>query len=348
MEKIINTGLLAYGMSGKVFHAPFLSVHPGFNLYAITERHDKKATIDYPGIKSYSSIDELLDDPIIELVVVNTPNFTHYEYTKKALQKGKHVLVEKPFAPTAAEAIELFDLAKEVNKQVFVYQNRRWDSDYLAVKNVIDSGTLGKIAEVHIRFDRYRNTIGPKSFKEEVLPATGLQYDLGAHLLDQVINLFGKPLSFYKILGKNRKDTKVDDYFHFHLAYPDSLQVFVCSSMLVPDPQAAFMIHGENGSLIKHRADVQEVQLLKGIKPGSDVYGDEPEDLAAMLTLMNPDGSKAQQSIYSEQGNYLALFESVYESLVNNETYPVTPEQVLLQISILEAAAGYHSLNSSL
>lgn len=344
MEKIINTGLLAYGMSGKVFHAPFLALHPGFNLYAVTERNDKKAQLDYGDIISFNSVDELLNDPAIELVVVNTPNFTHYDYTKKALLKGKHVLVEKPFAPTVAEAQELFDLAKEVGKQVFVYQNRRWDSDYLAVKNVVDSGALGKIAEVHIRFDRYRNTIGPKSFKEEVVPATGLQYDLGAHLLDQVINLFGKPLAFYKVLGMNRKDTKVDDYFHFHLQYPDSLQVFVCSSMLVPDPQAAIVIHGENGSLIKHRADVQEVQLLRNMKPDSPGYGEEPAELAAVLTFMEEDGSKRQENIASGKGDYTALFEDLYQALVNNKTYPVSPAQILLQIQILEAEAGYHSI----
>jgi scyllo-inositol 2-dehydrogenase (NADP+) len=344
MEKIINTGMLAYGMSGKVFHAPFLSVHPGFNLYAITERHDKKAQLEYPDIISFNSVDDLLDDPSIELVVVNTPNFTHYDYTKKALLKGKNVLVEKPFAPTAAEAQELFDLAKEVGKQVFVYQNRRWDSDYLAVKEVIDSGKLGKIVELHIRFDRYRNTIGPKTFKEEVVPATGLQYDLGAHLLDQVINLFGKPLSYYKVLGMNRKNTKVDDYFHFHLQYPDSLQVFVCSSLLVPEPQAAMVVHGEKGSVIKPRADVQEVQLLASMKPGAPGYGEEPKELAAVVTLMNEDGSKTQESVESASGDYMALFEDLYQALVNNKTYPVTPEQVLLQISILEAKAGYHSL----
>lgn len=344
MEKIINTGLLAYGMSGKLFHAPFFAVHPGFNLSAVTERNQKKAQVDYPEIKSYDSVDELIDDPNIELIVVNTPNFSHYEYTKKALLKGKHVLVEKPFVPTAAEAQELFDLAKQVNKQIFIYHNRRWDSDCLAVQKVIDSGTLGKLVEVHIRFDRYRNTIGPKSFKEEVVPGTGLQYDLGSHLLDQVISLFGQPLSFYKILGKNRKGTKVDDYFHFHLAYPDSLQVFVCSSMLVTDPQAACVIHGENGSLIKHRADTQEAQLLKGIKPGSPGFGDEPEELAALLTLMNPDGSKKQMHLASEKGSYMLLFEDIYQALVNNQPFAVTEEQVLLQLRILEAEPGFHEL----
>lgn len=343
MEKIINTGLLAYGMSGKLFHAPFLSEHPGFNLSAVTERHEKKAHKDYPEITSYDSIDELLNDPAVELVVVNTPNFSHYDYTRQALLKGKHVLVEKPFAATAEEAQALFELARETGKQVFVYQNRRWDSDYLAVKKVIDSGVLGKLAEVHIRFDRYRNTIGPKTFKEELVPATGLQYDLGAHLLDQVINLFGKPLNFYKILGLNRKDTKVDDYFHFHLEYPDSLQVFVCSSMLVPDPQAAFVVHGEAGSLVKYRADTQEAQLLKDIRPGSEGYGEEPDELAATLTRMNPDGSKKQEQLVSDKGSYMPLFDGVYQGILNNAPFAVTEEQVLTQLRILEAPAGFHS-----
>lgn len=342
MEKIINTGLLAYGMSGKLFHAPFLSVHPGFNLSAVTERNAQKAHKDYPGITSYNSIDELMDDPSIDLIVVNTPNYSHYDYTRQALLKGKHVLVEKPFAATAEEAQALFDLAREVGKQVFVYQNRRWDSDYLAVKQVIDSGVLGKLAEVHIRFDRYRNTIGPKTFKEELVPATGLQYDLGAHLLDQAINLFGKPLNFYKILGLNRQGTKVDDYFHFHLEYPDSLQVFVCSSMLVPDPQAAFVVHGEQGSLVKYRADIQEAQLLKDIRPGSEGYGEEPVELAATLTRMNPDGSKRQEQLVSETGSYMPLFDGVYQGIVNNVPYAVTEEQVLTQLRILEAPAGFH------
>ena len=342
MEKIINTGLLAYGMSGKLFHAPFLSVHPGFNLSAVTERNEQKAPKDYPGITSYNSIDELMDDPAIDLIVVNTPNYSHYDYTRQALLKGKHVLVEKPFAATAEEAQALFDLAREVGKQVFVYQNRRWDSDYLAVKQVIDSGVLGKLAEVHIRFDRYRNTIGPKTFKEELVPATGLQYDLGAHLLDQAINLFGKPLNFYKILGLNRQGTKVDDYFHFHLEYPDSLQVFVCSSMLVPDPQAAFVVHGEQGSLVKYRADIQEAQLLKDIRPGSEGYGEEPVELAATLTRMNPDGSKRQEQLVSETGSYMPLFNGVYQGIVNNVPYAVTEEQVLTQLQILEAPVGFH------
>eukprot|EP01137_Pigoraptor_chileana_P011023 Opistho-2@61269 len=174
MEQIINTGLLAYGMSGKVFHAPFIHAHSGFKLHAIVERSKQLAVNDYPSIISYQSIDALLLDDAIDLVIVNTPNFTHYDYTKQALLAGKHVLVEKPFTATVAQAKEVFALAKSVGKKVLVYQNRRYDSGFNAVKDVINSGKLGKLVEVHFRYDRYRNEISPKFFKEEPYPASGL------------------------------------------------------------------------------------------------------------------------------------------------------------------------------
>ncbi|WP_316837500.1 Gfo/Idh/MocA family oxidoreductase [Pedobacter nutrimenti] len=337
MERVITTGLLAYGMSGKVFHAPFIDAHPGFKLYAVTERHQKQATTDYPGVISYTTIDDLLDDQQIELVVINTPNFTHFDFAKKALQKGKHILVEKPFAATAAEAQELFDLARSVDKKVFVYQNRRWDSDFIAIKKVLEEGTLGKLSEVHFRFDRYRASIGPKTFKEEPIAASGLQYDLGPHLLDQVISIFGKPLHFHKVLGKNRVNTQVDDFFSIHLSYPDSVNVFVHANMLVTDIQPAFVIHGTKGSLIKYRADVQEEQLLKGIKPTEETYGAEEKGKEALLTVLNAEGQKEQVYIPSEKGNYLPLFEAVYDALTKGKPYPVEESQILTQITILES-----------
>jgi scyllo-inositol 2-dehydrogenase (NADP+) len=337
MERVITTGLLAYGMSGKVFHAPFIDAHPGFKLYAVTERHQKQAASDYPGVISYNSVDDLLDDQQIELVVINTPNFTHFDFARKALQKGKHILVEKPFAATAAEAQELFDLARSVGKKVFVYQNRRWDSDFIAIKKVLEEGTLGKLSEVHFRFDRYRASIGPKTFKEEPIAASGLQYDLGPHLLDQVISIFGKPLHFHKVLGKNRVNTQVDDFFSIHLSYPDSVNVFVHANMLVTDIQPAFVIHGTQGSLIKYRADVQEEQLLKGIKPTEEAYGAEEKGKEALLTSLNSEGQKEQVYIPSAKGNYLPLFEAVYNALTTGKPYPVKESQILTQLTILES-----------
>lgn len=335
-NQIITAGLLAYGMSGKVFHAPFLNAHQGFHLKAIAERSTKKAQEDYPNVISYDSVDEILNDHEIDLVVINTPNNLHYEHSKAALQKGKNILVEKPFTATSAQAKELFDLADQVGKQIFFYQNRRWDSDFTSVKKVIESGKLGKLNEMHLRYDRYRNVIGPKAFKEKAIEASGLLYDLGPHLLDQVISLFGKPLSFHKVLGKNRKDTLVDDYFTIQLTYPDSIFVFVTSSMLVVNPQAAFVLHGVNGSFIKQRTDIQEEQLLAGMKLTDEGYGIEAAGKEGLLTTIDVEGNKTEEIIPSETGSYLPLFDAVYQSIVNQTPYPVTRENVLTQLEIIE------------
>ena len=337
MKKEIVTGIMAYGMSGKVFHAPFVNAHPGFKLRAITERNHKKATIDYPGIISYDSIDELIQDEEIELIIINTPNYTHYDYAARSLNAGKHILVEKPFTATSAEAKALFELAERVGKQIFFYQNRRWDSDYTVVREVIDSGRLGKLNEVHFRYDRYRAGIGVKTFKEEPVAASGLMYDLGPHLLDQAISIFGKPETFHKIQGKNRKDTKVDDYFSIHLGYPDSVNVFVHANLLLADPLPAFVVHGAKGSLHKDRADIQEEQLLKGMKLTDDAYGFEADGKEGKLTLVDEEGNKTTQYIPSLRGSYLPLFDAIYQCVVNDIPYPVSQEQIITQLEILES-----------
>ncbi|WP_316769598.1 Gfo/Idh/MocA family oxidoreductase [Pedobacter frigiditerrae] len=337
MNNKINTGLLAYGMSGKVFHAPFVSTHSGFNLKGIVERNRKIAQDDYPEIISYNSVDELINDDSIDLVIINTPNNTHYEYAKQALKAGKHILVEKPFTATTDQAKELFALAKSVGKKALVYQNRRYDSGFNAVKKVIESGKLGKLVEVHFRYDRYRNEISPKAFKEELVEATGLQYDLGPHLLDQTIALFGKPEKFNKILSKNRVNTKVDDYFAIQLTYPNELNVFLTASMLVADIQSAFVVNGMMGSFSKNHADVQEAQLLKGMKPTEEGYGIENPADAGKLTLVTEDGGRTTEFIASEKGNYPAIFEAVYQNIVNDKPYPITEEDILTQLQILQS-----------
>lgn len=337
MEPQINTGLLAYGMSGKVFHAPFIATHPGFNLRGIVERTKKLAQNDYPEITSYSSVDELINDQSIDLVIINTPNNTHYEYGKQALNAGKHILVEKPFTATTAQAKELFALAKSVGKKALVYQNRRYDSGFNATAKVIESGKLGKLVEVHFRYDRYRNEISPKTFKEELVEATGLQYDLGPHLLDQAIALFGKPLKFNKLLSKNRVNTKVDDYFAIQLSYPNELTVFLTASMLVADVRDAFVVNGMMGSFSKNHADVQEAQLLKNMKPTDKGYGVENPTDAGKLTLVTEDGGRSTTTLASEKGNYPAIFEAVYQNIVNDIPYPITEEDILTQLEILES-----------
>ncbi|KAA6340233.1 putative oxidoreductase YhhX [termite gut metagenome] len=336
-KSVINTGLLAYGMSGKIFHAPFLDKHTGFNLYAVSERNTKKAQKDYPYLISYDSADELLNDDAIALVVVNTPNHLHYEHAKSALLKGKHILVEKPFTANTKQAKELFELADKQGKNILFYQNRRWDSDFVSVKEVIDSGKLGKPNEIHIRFDRYKPVISPKTFKETpTLEANGLSYDLGPHLLDQVISLFGRPVSYHKVSGSNRKDTQVDDYFMVQLSYPNDLNVTVTSSLLVVDVQPAFVLHGVEGSFIKHRADVQEEQLLGGMKLNNPAYGIELPSMQGILSVVDKNGYITKETVVSKQGNYLSLFDAVYQTLVHRKAYPITREEILTQLEILE------------
>lgn len=337
MNTVISTGLLAYGMSGKIFQGPFIDGHKGFKLYAVTERHDKNAEKDFPGIISYNNTDDLIADKNIDLIVINTPNNTHYDYAKKSLLAGKHILVEKPFATTSAEAIEIYDLAESLGKKVFVFQSRRWDSDFNSAKSIVDSKKLGKLSEVHFRYDRYKAEIGIKTFKEEPVAAAGLSYDLGPHLLDQAISLFGKPQSFHKIYGKNRQNTKVDDYFSIHMSYPDSLNVFVHANMLIVDIQPSFVLHGTNGSFIKERADIQEEQLLKGIKPNDAGFGIEARGKEGKLTLIDQSGERTQTLVTAEPATYLSIFEAIYQSLVNDQPFPVSKEQVLAQLEILES-----------
>jgi predicted dehydrogenase len=338
MQKPILTGLMAYGMSGRVFHAPFISKHPGFELKAIVERHEKKAALQYPGIISYNNIDDLLNDNEIELVIVNTPNNTHFELAKQALQAGKHVLVEKPVAETTSEVKELYDLGRKVKRQVMVFQNRRWDSDFLSVKKVIESGKLGELIEVHFRFDRYKPVLSPKLFKEtKSLAANGLVYDLGPHLIDQAISLFGRPLSFKKTTATYREGSEVTDYFNYHLSYPYQLNVYLTSCLLIAQPLPSFVIHGTLGSYIKDRCDGQEAQLDSSIWPTDPEYGLEPAGSEGKLVTIGLDGQKNTEYIASNQGNYMQLFESVYYTIRNNALYPITEEHIAWQIELLEA-----------
>ena len=240
MPLLIETGLLAYGTSGRIFHAPFLAAHPRFRLRAVVERHDKQAAGHYPGLLSYDTTEALLADPAVELVVVNTPTATHFALACQALRAGKHVLVEKPVALTSAEALALRALAAEVGRQVFAYQNRRYDADFLAVRRMLASGRLGRVFEATFRFDRYKPALSPKAFKEAAGPGAGLLHDLGPHVLDQVISFWGRPLAARKTLGCYRKGSKVDDYFSFELTYPDDLHVRVAGGLLVADAPPAF------------------------------------------------------------------------------------------------------------
>ncbi|CAM3868527.1 Gfo/Idh/MocA family oxidoreductase [Mucilaginibacter galii] len=338
MSSPIVTGILSFGMSGRIFHAPFVHAHEGFKFKAVLERNQKNAAEYYPDVVSYGSIEDLLNDAEIELVIVNTPNHLHYEQAKQALQAGKHVLVEKPVTANLVQLLELFDIAKAQNKHLLVYQNRRWDSDFLSVKEVIESGRLGDLVEAHFRFDRYKPTLSPKAFKETAgTPASGLVYDLGPHLLDQVISLFGKPLTTHKVIASHREGSEVADYFSYQLTYPHQLTVYVTSSLLVAQPLPSFVLHGTAGSYLKERCDVQEAQLDQNMKPTNPQYGVEPNGSEGQLVLMGLNNEKTIEKVPSHRGNYLNLFDAVYHTIANGALYPITNEHIAWQIELLEA-----------
>jgi scyllo-inositol 2-dehydrogenase (NADP+) len=335
MQTPIITALLAYGMSGKVFHAPFFSTHRGFDLYAVLERNDKKVKNDYPNCISFSIIDDLLNDKNIELVVINTPNNTHFDYAKQALNADKHILIEKPATPTVPEFEEILALAKAKNKKVFIYQNRRYSSDFMALKNVIHSGKLGKIIELHLRFDRFKPEIGLKSFKENPIPASGIWYDLGAHLVDQAISLFGKPESVSGKKLKFRVNTKVDDYAFANIHFPNDVNVFITTSLQVLTPLPGIVVHGTKGTFIKPFCDEQEGQLIAGLRPDGKNFGMENPKNEGILTYINEKNEKITEIVPSLKGNFMALFEDLYQSIRYDKNFPVSNEEILQQISLL-------------
>ena len=336
MTTPIKTALCSFGMSGLVFHSPFLSINPGFNFYAVWERTKNEAEKKFPNVITYRTLDEMLSDELVELVIVNTPNYTHFEYAQKALQAGKHVIVEKPFTVTVKEAQQLIDLAKKKNKILSVYQNRRYDSDYKTIKKVLDKKLLGEVVEAEFHFDRYREELSPKQHKEIPGPGTGVLYDLGAHLIDQALQLFGWPSKLFADIRTIRPVSKVDDYFEVLLYYPN-LRVRLKASYSVREALPGYIIHGLKGSFIKPKTDVQEALLQAGSIPGGADWGREPETEKGLLHT-EIDGVEERKYIDSEQGNYDDYYSGIYEAIRNNKPVPVTAEEGMNVIRIIKTA----------
>lgn len=332
----INTAILSFGMSGKLFHAPFINVHPGFSFYAVWERSKKLAQEIYPGVKSYQTLEELLDDPAIELVIVNTPNYTHYDYTKKVLEAGKHAVVEKPFTVAVTEGETLIALAKEQNKILSVYQNRRYDSDYKTIKKVVEEKWLGHLVEAEFHFDRYREALSPKLHKETPGKGTGALYDLGSHIIDQALQLFGMPQQIFADIQVVRPLSKVDDYFELLFYYTDKRVRLRCS-YLVREPLPGYILHGVKGSFIKQKTDVQEQALLEGKLPGGGDWGTEPESERGLLHT-EKNGGIIKEYLPSFQGNYMDYYNGIYEAIRDGQQVPVSPHDALNVIRIIEAA----------
>ncbi len=265
MDKI-RTGLAAFGMSGQVFHAPFISTNPHFELTAVVERSKELSRAKYPQSRIVRSFDELISMDELDLVVVNTPDSSHYEYARRALEAGKHVIVEKPFTTTVEEGNELVTLAEEKGLALSVYQNRRWDCDFLTVKEILAKGFLGRLVEFESTFPRYRNFIKPNTWKETGENGGGLTYNLGAHVIDQAVQLFGMPEAVFADIATLRTGGKVDDYFIIHLLKPakaPEVRITLKASYLMCENEPRFVLHGTEGSFVKYGLDPQEADLTK-------------------------------------------------------------------------------------
>ena len=329
----IKTALLSFGMSGRVFHAPFISLHKGFELAGAWERSKQQIREVYPAARSYTSLESLLADDSIQLVVVNTPTNTHYEYARAALLAGKDVVVEKAFTTTVSEALELKKIAIEKGRKISVYQNRRWDSDFKTVQQIKQSGVLGDMVEAILHFERFKPAIGAKQHKEVPGPGAGLLNDLGPHLIDQAICLFGMPQSLYADIRTVRENSLVDDWFDISLRY-EKVRVQLKSSLLVCEQAPGFVLHGTKGSFIKKRADVQEVNLLAGMLPGTSDWGTEPESDSGILYSAD----KEPAVIKTAQGNYYDYYDGVYNAITANKPMPVTGDDGIAVMTIIEAA----------
>ena len=334
--KTIRTGIASFGMSGWVFHAPLLHVHQGFDIACILERSSNRSTERYPYVQIVRSYDEMLTDPEIELVVVNTPDHLHYEMCLQALEAGKHVVVEKPFTQTSQQADILVGKAREKGLVLSVFQNRRWDSDFLTIRKIIDEKMLGRLVEYEAHFDRFRNYIQENTWKELADMGTGTIYNLGPHLIDQALVLFGLPVSVTADIRRQRSGSQVDDAFTLWLNYPE-VKVTLKAGYLVRLPGPRYLLHGTEGSFLKAGMDLQEEHLKAGILPGSPGWGEEAEEDWGTLDT-NINGLHFQGKLESVAGNYLAYYDSVYRSLTEGVVPDVTAQQGRDVIRIIEAS----------
>lgn len=333
---IIKTALLSYGVSGKLFHAPFIAAHPGFQLVGAWERSRKIIQQDYPSAISYPSLAALLSDESIDLVVVNTPNDTHFDYARQALLANKHVVVEKAFTCTVEEGQILKALAQQQQRQIAVYQNRRYDSDFRTVQQVIASGCLGEIVEAEFHFDRYRPLPSPKAHKEIPTPGAGLLMDLGPHLIDAALHLFGRPEALFADIQITRPLSQVDDRFDVSLYYPTK-RVRLKAGSFVLEPTPGNVLHGTKGSFLKPKSDPQEADLLAGKKPGGSHWGEEPQSEWGLLHT-EKDRQVIKERIPSCKGDYGDFYKAMYEALVNGQPVPVTVDEGIAVMEIIAAA----------
>ena len=330
---MVRVGLIGFGLAGQAFHAPVIRGVPGMELACILERHGKRAQERYPEVRVARSLEELLEDQGIQLCVVATPNDSHFDYARACLLAGRDVVVDKPFAPTLRESEELVRLAAERGRLITVYQDRRYDGDFETVRKIVQSGRLGSVAEYECRFDRFRLEPKANAWRERAdQPGAGVLFDLGPHVIDQALVLFGEPRAITASAFCQRETSQVDDAFDVCMEYPNSgagLRAMGRARIIAYAPGPHFLIHGTKGSFVKCGMDPQEARLRGGNLPdgldwGAD-WGVEDEQWWGTLSRVGEPNVKVK----TERGDYRGFYANVRDAIEKKAALDVTPEQAL-------------------
>ncbi|HMA50184.1 MAG TPA: oxidoreductase [Magnetospirillaceae bacterium] len=327
----LNVALVGYGYVGKTFHAPLIAATPGLTLHTIVSSRPDKVRADYPSVKVHPDLAAALADPAIELVVIATPNELHAPQAHRALEAGKHIVVDKPFTLTVEEAEGVIVHARNANRLLSVFHNRRWDADFLTLQRLMGEGKLGKIREFISHYDRFRPVVRDR-WREWDVPGAGTWYDLAPHLIDQALVLFGQPDGISADIQKQREGAKAPDYFHAVLFYQD-IRVILHSSCLVTDSRFRFAAHGTRGSLVKQGLDRQEDALKAGRTPGDSGWGED--DGAAWLTVAGEDDSPQSAPLTLDAGDYRRFYMGVRDAIAGTGANPVPGEQALKVMKLI-------------
>lgn len=336
----IRVGLIGYGFAGQTFHAPVLSATPGLVVAAIASSQPLKVRADWPGVPVEPDAAALLARPDIDLVVVATPNAQHHPIAKAALEAGKHVVVDKPFTLDAAQAREIAALAQQRGRLLSVYQNRRFDADYLTLRDVLASGQLGRPVYFESHFDRFRPEVRDR-WREQAVPGAGLWVDLGAHLLDQAVQLFGRPDTLQLDTAALRDGAQVEDHFHALLRYERGphapLRVVLHATTLAAHAAPRYILHGTRGSYVKHGVDPQEDALRAGGRPGGDDWGVDPAP--GELKVMAIENWVRESTVPNRRGNYVDYYAEVRDAIHGVGPNPVPPEEAVALMELLDLGA---------
>jgi predicted dehydrogenase len=325
----IGVGLIGYGLAGRAFHAPYIAVTPGLTLRAVMSRDPAKVHADLPAMRVVPDVEALLAEPDIGLVIVCSPDALHAGHALAALRAGKHVLVDKPFATTLADARRVAEEADRQGRLLTIFQNRRWDADFLTLRRLIAEGALGEIVQFESRFDRWR-PVPARVWKEA--REGGVWMDIGPHLVDQAICLFGRPLGVFADMATLRDGAPSPDYVHALLRYPRH-RVLIQAGKLLIDHRLRFAVHGMQGSWIKHGVDPQEAAIVGGARPMGEEWGTDREQ--GTLTRAGNPGVMVRTA--NEQGDYRLFWQALAAALRGEGPNPVPVDEAVTVMEVLDA-----------